>query len=68
VPVAGRRAVRATQFAAAGRGGLVMLVHEVLPLKQAGLAHQKRTPERCSAGSCSCLRILGLGRFDVASP
>ena len=41
VPAADRRAVRASQFAAAGRGELEMVVHEVLPLEQAGLAHEK---------------------------
>ena len=41
VPAADRRAVRASQFAAAGRGELQMVVHEVLPLEQAVLAHQK---------------------------
>jgi NADPH:quinone reductase len=41
VPACDRRAVRAEQFAAAGRGELRMVVHEVLPLEQAVLAHQK---------------------------
>jgi NADPH:quinone reductase len=41
VPAPDRRAVRAAQFEAAGRGELAMVVHEVLPLEQAGLAHQK---------------------------
>jgi NADPH:quinone reductase-like Zn-dependent oxidoreductase len=36
-----RRAVRAEQFAAAVRGELRTVVHEVLPLEQALLAHQK---------------------------
>lgn len=36
-----RRAVRAEQFAAAGRGELETVVHEVLPLEHAVLAHQK---------------------------
>lgn len=36
-----RRAVRAEQFAAAGRGELRTVVHDVLPLEQAVLAHQK---------------------------
>ena len=36
-----RRAVRTEQFAAAGRGELRMVVHELLPLEQAALAHQK---------------------------
>jgi NADPH:quinone reductase len=41
VPEAGRRAAIAELFAAAGRGELHTLVHEVLPLEQAELAHQK---------------------------
>jgi NADPH:quinone reductase-like Zn-dependent oxidoreductase len=41
VPVPDRRAVRTEQFAAAGRGELELVVHEVLPLEQAVLAHQK---------------------------
>lgn len=41
VPSADRRAVRIEQVAAAGRGELQMVVHEVLPLEQAVLAHQK---------------------------
>ncbi|WP_370020643.1 zinc-dependent alcohol dehydrogenase family protein [Planotetraspora sp. GP83] len=36
-----RRAVRMEQFAAADRGELQMVVHEVLPLEHAVLAHQK---------------------------
>ncbi|GII32414.1 zinc-dependent alcohol dehydrogenase family protein [Planotetraspora mira] len=36
-----RRAVRMEQFAAAGRGELQTVVHEVLPLEHAVLAHQK---------------------------
>jgi NADPH:quinone reductase-like Zn-dependent oxidoreductase len=36
-----RRAVIAELFAAAGRGELRSVVHEVLPLEQAALAHQK---------------------------
>jgi NADPH2:quinone reductase len=36
-----RRAVRTEQFAAASRGELHTVVHEVLPLEQAALAHQK---------------------------
>ncbi|MER5433270.1 zinc-dependent alcohol dehydrogenase family protein [Streptomyces sp. NPDC002588] len=36
-----RRAVRAEQFAAANRGELRTVVHEVLPLAQAGSAHRK---------------------------
>ena len=36
-----RRAVRAAQFAAASRGELRTVVHELLPLDQAVLAHQK---------------------------
>ncbi len=35
------RAVRTEQFAAASRGELPMVVHEVLPLEDAVLAHQK---------------------------
>ncbi|MFC9326214.1 zinc-binding dehydrogenase [Kitasatospora sp. NPDC057015] len=38
---ADRRAVRAEQFAAAGRGEIETVVHEVLPLDKAVLAHQK---------------------------
>lgn len=41
VPMADRRAVRTEQFGAAGRGELQMVVHEMLPLEQAVLAHQK---------------------------
>ncbi|CAM03405.1 NADPH:quinone reductase-like Zn-dependent oxidoreductase [Saccharopolyspora erythraea NRRL 2338] len=41
VPEPGRRAVRTEQFAAAGRGELHTVVHELLPLEQAVLAHQK---------------------------
>src|SRR5580693_2337843 len=41
VPAPDRRSVRTSQFAAAGRGELQMGVHEVLPLEQAVLAHQK---------------------------
>jgi NADPH:quinone reductase-like Zn-dependent oxidoreductase len=41
VPAAELRAVRTEQFAAAGRGELELVVHEVLPLEQAVLAHQK---------------------------
>ncbi|MTD57211.1 zinc-dependent alcohol dehydrogenase family protein [Amycolatopsis pithecellobii] len=40
-PEADRRAVRTEQFAAAGRGELRTVVHEVLPLTEAVLAHQK---------------------------
>ncbi|WP_406296968.1 zinc-dependent alcohol dehydrogenase family protein [Embleya sp. NBC_00888] len=36
-----RRAVRIDQFAAASRGALHSVVHEVLPLEQAALAHRK---------------------------
>ena len=36
-----RRAVRAEQFAAASRGELHTVVHELLPLDKAVLAHQK---------------------------
>lgn len=38
---AGRHAVRTEQFAAAGRGELRTVVHEVLPLEQAVSAHRK---------------------------
>ncbi|MEW2516829.1 zinc-dependent alcohol dehydrogenase family protein [Actinacidiphila alni] len=41
VLLADRQAVRAEQFAAAGRGELPAVVHEVLPLDQAALAHRK---------------------------
>jgi NADPH:quinone reductase-like Zn-dependent oxidoreductase len=41
VPAPDRRAVRTSQFAAAGRGELDLVVHEVLPFEQAVLAHQK---------------------------
>jgi NADPH:quinone reductase len=41
VPEPDRRAVRAQQFAAASRGELHAVVHELLPLEQAALAHQK---------------------------
>jgi D-arabinose 1-dehydrogenase-like Zn-dependent alcohol dehydrogenase len=41
VPSADRRAVRISQFEAAGRGELQMVVHEVLPLEQARQAHEK---------------------------
>ncbi|WP_144147392.1 zinc-binding dehydrogenase [Paraburkholderia sp. BCC1884] len=41
VPESDRRAVTAESFAAADRGELHVVVHEVLPLKQAVLAHQK---------------------------
>jgi NADPH2:quinone reductase len=41
VPEPDRRAVRTEQFEAASRGELRMVVHEVLPLEQAVLAHQK---------------------------
>ena len=41
VPAPDRRTVRTSQFEAAGRGELQMVVHEVLPLEQAVLAHQK---------------------------
>jgi NADPH:quinone reductase-like Zn-dependent oxidoreductase len=36
-----RRAVRTEQFAAASRGELHTVVHELLPLEQAVLAHRK---------------------------
>ncbi|MGH3251237.1 MAG: zinc-dependent alcohol dehydrogenase family protein [Trebonia sp.] len=41
VPGPDRRAVRTDQFAAASRGELDAVVHELLPLDQAVLAHQK---------------------------
>jgi NADPH:quinone reductase len=41
VPSRDRRAVRIEQFEAASRGELQMVVHELLPLEQAVLAHQK---------------------------
>ncbi|GGW63867.1 zinc-dependent alcohol dehydrogenase family protein [Streptomyces griseoloalbus] len=41
VPTSARQAVRAKQFAAAIRGELRSVVHEVLPLEQAPLAHRK---------------------------
>ncbi|VVJ25238.1 Oxidoreductase [Amycolatopsis camponoti] len=41
VPQADRRAVTAELFAAANRGELTSVVHEVLPLDQAVLAHRK---------------------------
>ncbi|MFH8391284.1 zinc-binding dehydrogenase [Streptomyces sp. NPDC018036] len=41
VPGADRQAVRASQFADAALGGLRTVVHEVLPLDQAALAHRK---------------------------
>jgi NADPH:quinone reductase-like Zn-dependent oxidoreductase len=41
VPAPDRSSVRISQFAAADRGELQMVVHEVLPLEQAVLAHQK---------------------------
>jgi NADPH2:quinone reductase len=41
VPESDRRAVRAEQFAAASHGELHMVVHELLSLEQAVLAHQK---------------------------
>ncbi|WP_339127385.1 zinc-binding dehydrogenase [Streptomyces sp. f51] len=41
VPGAVRQAVRASQFADAALGGLRTVVHEVLPLDQAALAHRK---------------------------
>ena len=43
VPAPDRRTVRTEQFEAASRGELQMVVHEVLPLEQAVLAHQKMT-------------------------
>ncbi|MCZ9341137.1 zinc-binding dehydrogenase, partial [Streptomyces sp. TRM76130] len=41
VSVADRQAVRSEHFAAAARGGLRTVVHEVLPLEQAARAHRK---------------------------
>lgn len=41
VALSDRRAVRAAQFAAAGRGEIETVVHEVLPLGEAVLAHRK---------------------------
>jgi NADPH:quinone reductase-like Zn-dependent oxidoreductase len=41
VPEADQRAVRTRQFDAAARHELRAVVHEVLPLEQAALAHQK---------------------------
>lgn len=41
VPAPERRAVTAELLAAASRGELEAVVHEVLPLEQAGLAHRK---------------------------
>ncbi|MEV5967278.1 zinc-dependent alcohol dehydrogenase family protein [Kribbella sp. NPDC051952] len=41
VPEADRRTVRTEHFAAASRGELQTVVHDVLPLDQAVLAHQK---------------------------
>lgn len=41
VPEADRYAVRSEQFAAAGRGEIETVVHEVLPLDAAVLAHRK---------------------------
>ena len=65
-----RRAVRIEQFEAASRGELQMVVHEVLPLEQAVLAHQKMAAARCSAGSCSCPLEASLStsrRIDLAT-
>lgn len=41
VPPADQRAVRTEQFAAAARGELATVVHELLPLDQAAAAHRK---------------------------
>ncbi|MFJ6182322.1 zinc-dependent alcohol dehydrogenase family protein [Streptomyces sp. NPDC092295] len=41
VPGPDRQAVRSSQFAAAAQGGLRAVVHEVLPLDQAALAHHR---------------------------
>lgn len=46
------RAVRSEQLAAAGRGETETVVHEVLPLDQAVLAHRRWPRARSSAGSC----------------
>jgi NADPH:quinone reductase-like Zn-dependent oxidoreductase len=40
VPGADRQAVRSAQFTAAARGDLRTVVHEVLPLERAALAHR----------------------------
>jgi NADPH:quinone reductase-like Zn-dependent oxidoreductase len=53
VPRPDRRAVRTEQFEAASRGELHMVVHEVLPLEQAVLAHQKM-----AAGEVFCRVVL----------
>jgi NADPH2:quinone reductase len=41
VPEPDRSAVRAAQFTAAGRGELTPVVHDILPLAQAAVAHQQ---------------------------
>jgi NADPH2:quinone reductase len=41
VPLPDRQAVRAAQFTAATRGDLRPVVHELLPLDSAALAHEK---------------------------
>jgi NADPH:quinone reductase-like Zn-dependent oxidoreductase len=41
VPPDQRRTLRTTQFAAAARGEVPLVVHEQLPLDDAVLAHQK---------------------------
>ncbi|MFE6775833.1 zinc-binding dehydrogenase [Streptomyces sp. NPDC057702] len=41
IPAADQHVVRGEQFGAAGRGELQTVVHEVLPLEQAVLAHRK---------------------------
>ncbi|HET6290360.1 MAG TPA: zinc-binding dehydrogenase, partial [Amycolatopsis sp.] len=41
IPEADRRVIEAAQFAAAARGELRPVVHEVLPLEDAVLAHRK---------------------------
>jgi hypothetical protein len=57
VPSPDRLVVRTEQFAAAGRGELKMVVHEVLPLwSKPRWLTRRWMPERCSAGSCSCPR------------
>ena len=48
-----RRAVRRRK-----PGELHSVVHELLPLEHAVLAHQKMEAARYSAGSCSCPREL----------
>ena len=52
VPEPDRRAVRCEQFAAASRGELQTVVHEVLPLEQAVLAHREMDAGEVFGGSC----------------